>query len=327
MKKVHWIVATASTVIAVALLFLLVRGHFKFFDSSENASVEHASKKRGAELTLEEQTPRNEAAARAEAADEVSNPKDAESLEEAKEPPKIPPELSTVDGVLDELARLVVDEYDLWIQTHSHDVAIAQSHSIVIDRIVSDPEYAVLNAAMARTLNDFPLNADLPEYLLWRAGRIPISKVPFFISLPNGEIHNMERNTKVIVRFQTRGVLSADGRISLRKYTERQSELLANLAKGAASESEEKAMLTELSKVEQRLHVLHNPPYGPVERSYEWGDSDEGPFKEVVLDLGVVEYADPEEHARKALTRMLATPNLPPESKKELQRELDALNQ
>lgn len=327
MKKAHWIVAAASAVIAAALLFTFARGHIKNSDSSDAAPVEHASKERGAELTLEEETARDEGAARTEAGDEMSNPKDAvESLEEAKDPPKIPPELSTVDGVLNELARLVVEEYDLWIQTHSHDVAIAQAHSIVIDRIVSDSEYAVLNAAMARTLNDFPLNAEHPEYLLWRAGRIPISEVPFFIRLPNGEIHNMEKNTRVVVRFQTRGVLSADGRISLRKYTERKNELLANLAKGTASESEEKAMLTELDNVEQRLHVLHNPPYGPIERSYEWGDSSEGPFKEVVLDLGVVEY-DSEAHAREALTRMLALPNMTPETKKELQRELDALNQ
>ena len=287
--------------------------------SKPRANPDHAA--------LEEPMPRDEVGATREKAAELELSSETQEMPTATI--EIPPELSTVDGVLNEWARLIGEEFDLWIQTHSKDVAIAQSHDIVFERIMSDPEYAALNEAINLTVNDFPLNAQNPRVMLWRAGRIPISEVPCFVELPNGEIYNMPRNTKLIVRFKTRSHLSADGKQELKEKTLRQNELLADLAKGTASEDEANAALKELEDVKQSLDDLHNPPYTDKERSYLWGDSDEGLFNEVVLDLGVVErdIKTAENETKEVLKGFLAQPGWSPETIKELQRELDALDQ
>lgn len=320
-KRAFWIIAGLA-----ALLLTLVAWLFSSSDAPQSAQDEQTTRQPD-HAALEEPMPRDEDGAAGEEDAEIEPISDAQ--EEPTAAIEIPPELSTVDGVLNEWARLVGEEYDLWIQTHSESEASLEAFTIVSDRIMSDPEYAVLKEAIKRTINDFPPNAQHPSVMLWRAGRIPIWKVPCFVELPNGEIYNMPHNTKLIVRFKTRSLLSADGKQALKENTQRQNELLADLAKGAASEDEENAMLKELKSVEERLNHIHSPSYSNKQRTYLWGDPDEGPFNEVVMDLGIVErdLETATNEARTVLEGLLAQPDWSPETIKELQRELDALDQ
>lgn len=325
MKKLHWIVAALSVLLA-ALLWTLVAGRFSSSDAPQIAQDEQTPRQPD-HAAFGEPAPRDENAASGEKVAELEPSSEAQEMPTAAI--EIPPELSTVDGVLNEWARLVGEEFDLLIQTHSESEASLEAFSIASDRIMSNPEYAVLKEAIKRTINDFPPNAQHPSVMLWRAGRIPISKVPCFIELPNGEIYNMPRNTKLIVRFKTRAHLSADGKQALKEKTQRQNKLLADLAKGTASEDETNAMLKELNSVTQRLNDIQSPSYSDKQRTYLWGDSDEGPFKEVVLDLGIVErdIKAAENETRTVIKGLLAQPGWSPEGIEELQRELEALDQ
>ena len=325
MKKLHWIIAALSVLLA-ALLWTLVAGRFSSSDAPQTAKDEQTPHQPD-HAAFEEPARRDENGAAREKVVELEPASEAQEMPTAAI--EIPPELSTVDGVLNEWARLIGEEFDLWIQTHSESAAAFKAQDIVSERIMTAPEYAVLREAIRRTIDDFPPNAQHPIVMAWRAGRIPISKVPCFVQLPNGEIYNMPHNTKLIVRFKTRALLSADGKQELKEKTQRQSELLADLAKGTASEDETNAMLKELKSVEERLNYIHSPSYSNKERTYRWGDSAEGPFKEVVLDLGVVErdIETAKNEARTVIKGLLAQPGWSAEGIKHLQRELDALDQ
>ncbi len=327
MKKLHWIVAALSVLVLIAaLLWTLVAGRFSSSDAPQIAQDEQTPRQPG-HAALEEPARRDENGAAREKVAELEPSSEAQEMSTAAI--EIPPELSTVDGVLNEWARLIGEEFDLWIQTLPESAAAFKAQDIASERIMTAPEYAVLREAIRRTIDDFPPNAQHPIVMAWRAGRIPISKVPCFVQLPNGDIYNMPPNTKLIVRFKTRALLSAEGKQELKEKTQRQNELLADLAKGTASEDDTNAMLKELKSVEERLNYIHSPSYSDKERIHLWGDSAEGPFEEVVLDLGVIErdIETAKNEARTVIKGLLAQQGWSPEGIKELQRELEALDQ
>ena len=86
-------------------------------------------------------------------------------------------DLSTAEAVLNEWARLVGEGYDRRIQSETHDAAVIMAHEAAIDPISKDAAFAYLRAGIERFVTDFPKDAQRPDSLLARAGRISPERV------------------------------------------------------------------------------------------------------------------------------------------------------
>ena len=136
-------------------------------------------------------------------------------------------------------------------------------------------EYRGLLDAMAPFLNDIPFYEWRPNYVLARAGRIPLSEAQDRVALPNGDVINLDEyyNKKIIVKFQKRMMLTDEG-----------VQTLTQLAAKAANPS------TPLTASEQaQLEELRNPGYADHSREYYKGNGSEADMEELIMDLGVID--------------------------------------
>lgn len=117
----------------------------------------------------------------------------------ARKGPKPNPsaDLSTAEAVLNEWARLVGEGYDRRIQSETHDAAVIQAHEAAIDLISKDAAFAYLRAGIERFVADFPKDAQRPDSLLARAGRISPERVGVQIQMPNGKTLRIEKNRRI----------------------------------------------------------------------------------------------------------------------------------
>ena len=138
-----------------------------------------------------------------------------------------------------------------------------------------ETEYRDLLDAMTPFLNDIPFYEWRPNYVLARAGRIPLSEAQDLVTLPNGDVINLDEyyNKKIVVKFQKKMMPTNEG-----------VQMLMQLEAKAANPS------TPLTVSEQmQLEELRNPGYASHSREYYKGNGVEEDVEEIVIDLGAVE--------------------------------------
>ncbi len=137
-----------------------------------------------------------------------------------------------------------------------------------------ETEYRGLLDAMIPFLNDIPFYEWRPNYVLARAGRIPLSEAQDLVALPNGDVINLDEyyNKKIVIKFQKKMIPTIEG----------VRELMRLEAKAANPSTPLTA--SELMQLEE----LRNPGYAEHSTEYYKGNGVEEDMEELIIDLGVV---------------------------------------
>lgn len=247
----------------------------------------------GAELTLQQQTPRinqpdaQEAPPRADI--ETPKPVSAETdqphrtISLAANASEL--KFATIDAALDEYARLVVIEYDRLLDEGLEQLAAQmQARVIVQDRIYKGGAYPELWRSLVYFQDEMPPHELSSTALLVRGGRLSRTLLPNVFTLPNGEFYTIkEPNTKVVVRYQTRPFPTEKKLLDLEMLKNEERDLLERQRNGELS------LDRQLQSVRLKIEFMENTPPTDKTFKYTWGYEDHPDFKIIELNLGLIE--------------------------------------
>ncbi len=183
------------------------------------------------------------------------------------------------------------DKYVSWEDAWYGGVAA----SLVLSKIFENDENPELKKALLPFINEWEPQDWSPPHLMVRAEKWPSAVLRDEITLPNGQVIDLNTmiGKKVVIRFRTPNPFWIEPQQQIENLKKGETEILSRLASGAVSETESDLLQHALLAVQA---LLKNPPKSQRYIEQEWryaqgmGDpSDVDSYEEAVFDLGVIE--------------------------------------